>query len=806
MNGRPVDLALSPDGRRLFVKDRAALVILDTSAWKEESRIPVKEGASLVGIEAMANDKVLFTDSVNNIHLFTRQDTAWTQAYTIDCPGPGGKGASFPCGIRMSRKGGFAFVCLSRNNTLGVVDLVAEKLVKEIPVGVAPYAVELSPDGKTAYVSNQGGRFPRAGEKTAPSSGTEVPVDDRGLVKTGTVSVVDLDSAKETDQIEVGLQPSGLAVLGGGSVLAVADANSDTVSFVDLPSKKVVTDLVVKPDPNLPFGSMPNALGLSEDGKTLYVANAGSNAVAAVNVENPQKPRVKGFIPTEWYPVAVVARQGRLFVANNKGTGSRSRTREAALGWNSYDYSASIERMDQPGERSLLSSSKVVRDLGRVPQILRANERTTTPGTAAVAIPKRLGEPSTIEHVVYVIKENRSYDQLFGDMPEGEGDPKLCVFPDKVTPNHHALAREFVLLDNYYCNGVLSADGHSWATEGNVTPYLDKAFGGFNRSYTFGDDPLTYSSTGFLWDRVLAAGLSFRNYGEMDYAGTPEGMGFKDVFAKYAAKEPITFQQNIGVERLRRYSCREYPGWNLAIPDQLRIDRFLTEFRAFEKNGDFPSLTIVYLPQDHTGGGATTRAHLADNDLAVGRLVEAISKSKFWAKTAIFINEDDPQGGFDHVDGHRSVCLVASPYTRRGAVVHQFYNQTSVLHTMLQILGLPPMNQQDAASNIMFECFTDKADERPYTAKPANIPLDELAKASTELTGEAKHWASIREHLPLWRTGLKTATDDENMTRMIWFDMKGPGVPFPSQFLGPHGKGLAKLGLKHVAVADDDDD
>ena len=343
--------------------------------------------------------------------------------------------------------------------------------------------------------------------------------------------------------------------------------------------------------------------------------------------------------------------------------------------------------------------------------------------------------------MIYVIKENRTFDQVFGDIQEARSEPSLCFFPDAVTPNHHALARRFGVLDNYYCNGVLSADGHSWATEGNVTPYLERAFGGFARSYTFGDDPITYSSSGFLWDHVLDAGLSFRNYGEMDYAKPPAGMKYQEIWNAFEQKKPIEFAQNIGIDRLRRYSCREYPGWNMMIPDVLRMDRFLNEFREFEKDGDLPSLCLVYLPQDHLGGGITTRSHMADNDLAIGRLVEAVSKSKYWKDTVIFINEDDPQNGYDHIDGHRSLCLAISAYSRPG-VNHHFYNQTSVLRTILQIFGLPPMNQQDAAAPLMTDCFQAKPDPGALQSDRREFPAQRSPQAETKTVGLREAMAS----------------------------------------------------------------
>jgi YVTN family beta-propeller protein len=569
------------------------------------------------------------------------------------------------------------------NRGIVVVDVETWKVRQELLVGR---------DGRRAYVSNWGGRHPMSGEKTATTSGTPAVVDARGVAASGTVSVVDLQSKAVVKEIEVGLQPSGLALDEAHGRLYVANANSDTVSVIDTSSLLVVETISVRPDPSLPFGSMPNALALTPDGNTLFVANGGNNAVAVVRVDRRRnRSRVEGFIPAGWYPGAVLTDGKRIFVANVKGIGSRNRQSEQK-GWNVYSFLGTVNRVDVPSKTQLARYSRQVRQDARVPQVLRAWERAQT-GKKPVPVPERVGEPSVFEHVVYIIKENRTYDQVFGAIGKGASEPSLCIFGREVTPNHHALAEQFVLLDNYYCNGVNSADGHAWSTEGNVTAYTERSFGGWTRSYPFGDDPLAYSSTGFIWDHVLAAGLSFRNYGEMDYAEpVPADATFTDIYEDFVkGTRRIRFTQNIGIENLRRYSCREYPGWNMRIPDVLRAEVFLRELKEFERKDYFPNLVIIYLPQDHTSGTQpgmpTPRAHVADNDLALGRIVEAISKSKFWAKTCIFVIEDDPQDGFDHVDGHRSLCLVISPYTKRGAVVSEFYNQSSVLHTICRILG-----------------------------------------------------------------------------------------------------------------------
>jgi hypothetical protein len=562
---------------------------------------------------------------------------------------------------------------------------------------------------------------------------------------------------------------------------------------------------MVRPDPALGFGSMPNALALSDDDETLYVACGGNNAVAVVSVRGTRDV-VQGFIPAGWYPSALALADGHLYVANVKGVGSRSR-REDDEGWQVHRHRGSVQRVAIPVSDDQLTAytTQALAD-ARVPQILRLRDRTESAETAR-PIPRQVGDPSVFEHVVYVIKENRTYDQVFGDIERGNGDPDLCISGREVTPNHHALAEQFVLLDNYYCNGVNSADGHAWTTEGNVTDHLEKSFGGFTRSYTWGNDPLTYSSSGFIWDSVLGGGLSFRNFGEMDYAEPlPEDASFEAIYRDFVEDtDEIGFTQNIGIERLARYSSPTYPGWNMRIPDVLRAERFLSELAGFEERGDFPNFTIVYLPNDHTSGTApgapTPRAQVADNDLALGRVVDGITHSRFWPKTCIFVIEDDPQAGFDHVDGHRSLCLVVSPYTARGRVVSDFYNQTAVLHTMSRMLGLPPMNQMDAMAPLMETCFVDTPNLEPYDALPNRVPLDEMNPDLGALRGGELHWALESIEQPFDEFD---AADEDTLNRILWHAMQGVDADYPTHLAGAHGTGLAGKDL--LLTGNDDDD
>lgn len=806
--GRPVELSLGPARDRLVVKDKRTIEVIDTESWKSVQSIPLPDGSSMTGNRVSDSGKVYITNAKNKLLILKpTEDKKYEVLSTLEFPKD-----AYPCGLAIDRSESKAVVCLSKRNSLAIVDLITQKVTVEIPVGVAPFDVVFSEDEQRVIVSNFGGSKPAEGELTAKSAGTEVLVDERGIAKTGSVSVVDIASQKVLQTIPVGLQPSTLARF--GEKVIVCNTNQDSLSVIDLGDYST-KEIVVKPEAYYPFGSMPNGLAITPDANWLFVSLAGNNAVAVMDLTG-ELPVMKGLVPTAWYPSGLCCDEKFLYVANTKGTGSRASRRDPKKGLNSHDTQGVVQQVPlaeilnastlEKWTKQVIENITLLGEAKLTQRLTSDRDPVNDQKVEPLPIPKKLGEPSLFKHVIYVIKENRTFDQVFGDIADARSDPELCTFPKEMTPNHHALAERFGVLDNYYCNGILSADGHSWATEGNVTPYLERAFGGFTRSYTFGDDPLTYSSTGFIWDRILAAGLSFRNYGELDYAGIPGGGNYQSVWKKYQDGENQVFNQQIGIERLRRYSCRDYPGWNMAIPDVLRMDRFLNEFRKFEQEGGLPNFSIVYLPQDHLGGGVTGRAHMADNDLALGRLIEAISKSRYWESTVLFINEDDPQNGFDHIDGHRSICLVVSPYSKPG-VNHHFYNQTSVLRTILHIFGLPPLNQKDASSPLMTDCFdTQMINKEPYTALPASVALNESPPPANKQSSVEQKWRSILATVPIERTGMKTPQDEDNLNRFIWHEQMGFETPYPAHLAGYHGKGLKKLNLVFDQEEEEEDE
>ncbi|HEX9187577.1 MAG TPA: alkaline phosphatase family protein, partial [Vicinamibacteria bacterium] len=599
------------------------------------------------------------------------------------------------------------------------------------------------------------------------------------------------------------LHASALAVSPDGRHVVCANAASDTLSVIDARTDAVVETIWAKPGPADLFGAQPNALVFDPSGRTLYVANGTQNAVGVVAFDpEDRESRLEGLFPVGWFPGALVydAPRQRLHVANIKGHPGQPKTYEkgeeapvGARGFNSHHYNGSLSLVPIPGDRDLPALGETVaRNLRRE----RIAEALLPPraGQPPRAIPERIGEPSLIRHVVYVIKENRTYDQVLGDVAAGNGDPGLCIFGERVTPNQHKLAREFVLLDNTYCAGILSADGHQWSTTAIGTDYLERSFAGWPRSYPDGmgedeADALAYSPAGFLWDGAIRKGLSIRNYGEFMAPAVrwrdPKRKGTPDFLASYRTwkgeSDESVFKSYPMVETIRPFSPTAYVGWEMAVPDQFRADFILRELRDFAARGTFPRLTIVCLPNDHTSGtspGAPTpAATVADNDLAFGRIVEALSHSPFWREMAILAIEDDPQGGWDHVSGYRTTAYVASPYAKRGKVVSTQYNTTSLLRTIEQVLGLPPMNQFDASAVPMGDAFTDTPDFRPFVSVPTNVPLDQMnppARALADPVARQDALASARMNF----RQVDQAPEDP-LNRVLWRAMKGTAAPYP---------------------------
>ena len=781
-HGRPVDLAISPDGKWMAVLNKNHLELIQVNDRTIFQRLEIKKGGSYNGLAFSEDGKKIYVSQSRN-HIFIAEMNDYnvlTWSDEIKFPEAKVGGHPVPGGIILAENENKLYTTLNRSNSLAIVQL-SDKSIKEIPVGVAPYELALFSPQK-AYVSNWGGRQPKEGEATYQTSKSDILIDPKtGIANNGTVSVVDLRQGKEVKSIEVGLHPSAMVLSPDKKHLYVACANSDIISVIDTETDKVINEISVHFTQGLPFGSAPNALELSKDGKLLYIANGTDNAVCVIDLKAENK--LLGFIPTGWYPGAIQLDQKEefLFVANTKGTGSRN-LRADRPGYNTHGHMGTISVIPFPDKNELKRMTITVKENNSFVQLLEELNKKEKK-SKQMAIPIFPGQKSHFKHVVYIIKENRTYDQVFGDLPQGNGDSTLVHFGRRVTPNHHALAEEFVLMDNYYCSGVLSADGHQWTDEAYVTDYLEKFFGGFQRSYPYdGGDPLAYSPTGFIWDNVLNHGLTYRNYGEfVDAVITPKDATFTEIYDDFlAGTDKIKIRSKSNLPQMEPYTCPTYIGFPNKVSDQYRAAEFIKELKAFEENDNMPNFIILLLPNDHTSGtrpgSATPEAAVADNDLALGKIVEAISHSKFWEETCIFVTEDDPQAGLDHVDGHRTVGLVISPYTKRKKVISTNYTQINMFRTMENILGIPPLNKFDMTAEPMLDCFTDSPDFSPYKALANNIPLDQINPTLASLSGDALYWAekSLEQDLDDF-----DRIDEDTFNRIIWHAIKGYDVPYP---------------------------
>ena len=779
--GRPIDLCLSRDGKTLLVKNSSSIDVIDLKSHTVVQSMPyLHGGASFTGLVlSRAGDRLYVTTAENSVEMAKKTGETWHWDQSFTLPGPSFGGDPVPGGLALSDREDKLYVTLSRNNTLAVVDLNRGD-VTQIPTGIAPYDVVLLPAGR-AFVSNWGGRRPEKGEPVYNTSGSKVLVDPQtGIASNGSVSWLDLEKGTEEKDIETGLHPSGMALSTDSATLYVACANSDVVSVIDTKSGTLTGTVSVHRQSGLPFGSGPNALAISPDGRTLFVANGTDNAICVIKTGEPGT--VSGYIPTGWYPGAVIMDQDgeNLFVANVKGIGSRNK-KPGETGYNSYQYMGTVSVIRVPGRKKLQSMGNIVRQNNN----LSATSPSAINAPEYVPVPWLPGQKSLIKHVIYIIKENRTYDQVLGDMAQADGDTSLVMFGREVTPNHHKLAETFGLMDNFNCSGVLSADGHQWTDEAYVTDYIEKFFGDFTRSYPYdGNDALAYASSGFIWDNALRHGVTFRNYGEFVNAVIePQNVGFADIYDDYVTgTHAISIRSEVNLEQLGPYTCPTYVSFPTSIPDAYRASVFIDELKGYEESGDLPGLIIIALPNDHTTGTRpgfpTPRAAVADNDLALGRIVEAVSESPFWKETCIFVTEDDPQDGFDHVDGHRTVGLVISPYSQRGKVISTYYSQINMVRTIENILGLPPMNQLDLSSEPMLDCFRDTPDFTPYRALPNNIPLEQLNPPLSALNGKALRWAekSLEQDLDE-----ADRIDEDVFNRIIWHAVKGNDVPYPGE-------------------------
>ena len=649
-----------------------------------------------------------------------------------------------PAGVEIDNVTNRMYVVTKENNSLYIINLGTKQTIYQQELGKEAYACLLSPDNKELYISLWGG--------------------DKVLV-------FDTKQRKLVDEIPVGDNPNELLLNKSGNILYVANANDNSVSVINIKKRKVLEVLNAALYAKAPEGSSSNGLALSTNEKSLYVANANNNCLAVFDVSIHGSSKSKGFIPVGWYPTNIKVIGKKIFVSNGKGFSSFANPKgpnpvkeEEMVVRHLGDTSAQVRAdyigglmkgtmsvIDEPSDAALAVYSNAV--YKNTPY--SKEKEMTTAGEAGNPVPMKVGDASPIKHVFYIIKENRTYDQVLGDMPEGNGDTSLVLFGEKITPNQHKIAREFVLLDNFYADGEVSADGHNWSTSAHATDFLEKnwvtSYGGRGGTYPGeGKREIANPKRGFIWDYCKRAGVSYRTYGEFADDG----------------------KANIPV--LINHFSPTYTGWDLSVPDTTRFNQWKREFDSLITVDAVPKFNSLRFGNDHTEGlrrgSPTPFADVADNDLAVGLFIEHLSKSPLWKESVVFIVEDDAQNGPDHVDAHRTTAYVAGPFVKRNYVDHTMYSTSSMLRTIELILGLPPMSQYDAAATPMFKSFTSKPDYNSYQPLPANVDLNEKNTATTGT-------AILSDEIDLSK---EDKVPDLLFSKIIWKAVKGENSDMPA--------------------------
>ncbi|MFQ5446573.1 MAG: bifunctional YncE family protein/alkaline phosphatase family protein [Saprospiraceae bacterium] len=742
----PLNIAVSPSQKLLAVTNNGqsdqSVMLID--AGNQKLLDSVVMGKCWLGLAFGGDGKTLYAAGGNDnwIVRFVIEKMKLVAKDTLVLGKPWPERIS-PAGLALDDTRHLLYVVTKDNNSLYVVDLVSKKVTGRFPLGAEGYTCLLSPGRKMLYISCWG---------------------------CDKIQLFDTEKQQMNGSIPVGDNPNDLCLSPSGSHLFVANANDNSVSVIDLQRRKVVETLNTALYPDAPNGSTPNSVALSGDGETLYVANADNNCLGVFDVSNPGFSKSKGFIPTGWYPTSVRVANRKIYVANGKGFSSFAnpdgpnpsrKTEEVVYQKGNLKkakkeqyigglFRGTLSIIPEPEPEQLAVFSQAV--YKNTPY--QKEKETVTEGEPGNPIPSRTGDPSPIKYVFYILKENRTYDQVLGDIAEGNGDTSLVLFGENITPNQHALAKEFVLLDNFYVNGEVSADGHNWSTAAYATDYLEKnwvtSYGGRGGGYDAeGTREIANNKNGFIWNMAKKYGVSYRTYGEFADDYTP----------------------NIPV--LEEHFCPYYTSWNESVRDTSRFYQWKQDFDSLLAIGRVPQLNTLRFINDHTQGLSrgkpTVFAHVADNDLAVGLFIEYLSHSPIWSETAIFIVEDDAQNGPDHVDAHRTTAYVAGGFVKRGFIDHTMYSTSSMLHTIELILGLPPMSQYDAAATPMWRCFTTEADMTPFRPRPCQVDLTEVNVAVNEYSRMSESFDFTMED----------RAPDEAFNEVLWFAVKGRSSPCP---------------------------
>jgi YVTN family beta-propeller protein len=758
----PLNLAVSRSRRLLAVTNNGQSVqsiqLIDPASEKILHSVIIP--TSWYGLKFSADEKYLYASGGNDNRIL-KYTVENDRLKLFDSIILGAKWPTkiSPAGIEIDDAAGWLYVVTKENNALYIIDLGTKEILQQVDLGNEGYACLLSPDKKHLYISSWGG---------------------------DAVIVFDTRKRKIANRIPVGDNPNELLLNKAGDLLFVANANDNSVSVIDVEKAQVIEVLNTALFAHAPTGSTANGLALSANETTLYVANADNNCLAVFNVSVKAKSKSRGFIPVGWYPTNIKVIGKKIFVSNGKGFSSFANptgpnpTRPSEMvehhvgdtsvkvrsGYIGGLMKGTMSIIDEPTDELLQVYSKAVytnTSYTKEKELLAAGEKGNP-------VPMRVGDTSPIKYIFYVIKENRTYDQVLADVPGGNGDTSLLLFGESITPNQHKLAKEFVLLDNFYADGEVSADGHNWTTSANATDYLEKnwvtSYGARGGTYPGeGKRAVANPAKGFIWDYCKRAGVTYRTYGEFADDG------------------------KANIPSLEGNFCPYFESYNLKVRDTTRFYQWKREFDSLLATNAVAQFNTVRFGNNHTEGQRTGRptpfAHVADNDLAVGMFIEHLSKSSIWKNSAVLIIEDDAQNGADHVDAHRTTAFLAGPFVKRGYVDHTMYSTSSMLRTIELILGLPPMSQYDAAATPMWRSFTASADMTPFKAMPVTVNLDEKNTKNTES-------AKLSNTLDFSK---EDTIPDMVLSEIVWKAVKGEHSAMPA----PRRSAFVK-------VADNDED
>ncbi|WP_182902396.1 alkaline phosphatase family protein [Microbispora sp. H10830] len=814
-NGKIMSSSVSPDGTHLaasITDGGMALVVVDLKNWTVQQ---------LVGNNAAANLRISGNDvgqegptySPDGSQLWLGRADGYTR-FTVNPDGSLANPTNVTIAAQGSKRalvgepvfsadGKTVYAAVNGQNRVVAIDAATGAVQQSWAVGNAPRDMVMV--GTKLYVGNEGGRPAKPGETTINSYGTQVPADpNTGATTTGTVSVIDLGNpAAAATSIDVGLHPTALYAKNGA--LFVTNTATNDVSVIDTSSDKVVQTIATQPWPEASVGYEPDAVTLTDDGH-LLVTLGRANAVAVYRYTTPQEPvSYVGLLPTDYFPAEITTIGDQVLVSNTRGIDARRPT--TAAGHGTHDTTSSLQRFTLPDDREIAKyTARVFAQNGWGKNDVKKAEGNKQ---KAVAVPKRLGDPSTIKHVFLIVKENRTYDQVLGDIPQGNGDPSLAQYGENVTPNQHALARQFGLYDNTYDIGTNSAEGHNWLMQADNPEYTESSAGQYLRSYDTEDDALGHQRTGFIWSGAQAAGKTVRNFGEFhQFLTKPSGATWQNLYCDTKNMQATgqntayTLNSSSPIPSLDDVSVHGFPKFDTSVPD---IYRYEIWKRDFEANG-LANLNMFWLSSDHTGGPVNGAAQVADNDLAVGKIVDKISHSEYWKDSAIFVVEDDSQNGLDHVDGHRAPIQIISPWAKHGTVDSRYYTQITMIRTIEQILGIQPMNQKDSAATPMAAVFTNKPDYTPFTALPnrtsltlglsgSNLPscgadtpapqnpaaaAAPSAKVPADKQETAKKWGAWKSHQAFNGPDARADSGNpEQMNRFSWYEAHDYKKPYP---------------------------